>query len=175
MLSHYLKAAFLLVLPCLFVQNTLSQDRIPVELKPVQFTLGIIEPSVLAEVRIGSHQSIVAGTALTLGFATNQIYVFPQVRGSIRNYYKRKRVKKELRTNSGNYVGLRGGYLFGSLGDSITSEDKSYYVGPIWGIQRNYQSGIHLGLSLGFGYGNGQNKSARLVGIGHFTFGFVLG
>ena len=99
---------------------------------------------------------------------------FPFLRGSFRHYYDRKRVKKSnLRTNSGNFVTLQGGYYLDALGDnSIATID--YFIGPAWGIQRNYNSGIHLSLSLGLGYGDGKNVNGGVTGTGHFTFGFTF-
>ena len=47
-------------------------------------------------------------------------------------------------------------------------------MGALWGIQRNYQSGIHLGFSIGGGFGTGQNMDLDFVGVGEFEFGFVV-
>ena len=156
-------------------QLSTAQDRIPVELKPIRFSVGLLEPSVLAEFKVGERQSVVATGGITLAFGNDNAYVFPFVRGSFRHYYDRKRVKKSnLRTNSGNFVTLNTGYYFGALEDVATSLDNYFFIGPAWGIQRNYNSGIHLSLSLGFGYGNGQNTTAGLASTGHFTFGFTF-
>ncbi len=156
-------------------RNVQAQDRIPVDLKPFNFTIGLLEPSLVTEFRLGQQQSFVATGGLTLGIASDNVFVFPFVRGSFRHYYHRKRVKKSnLRPNSGNFITLQGGYYFGAFEDVVTSLDKSFFVGPAWGIQRNYNSGIHLSLSLGLGYGNGPNQNASVVGTGHFTFGFTL-
>ena len=75
-------------------------------------------------------------------------------------------------------MGLLTGYIFGAVSDNLdfgtTNQSNSFYIGPVWGIQRNYQSGIHLGLSLGFGFGTGKNMDAALIGLGQFQFGFVI-
>lgn len=171
-LTHLLPALLLLLL---ISQKSIGQDRIPVDLKPFNFTIGLIEPSLVTEFRLGQQQSFVATGGATLAFSNESAYVFPFLRGSFRHYYHRKRVKKSnLRPNSGNFISLQGGYYFGAFGDFITSLDKYFFFGPAWGFQRNYDSGIHLSLSLGFGYGNGENTNARLAGTGHFTFGFTL-
>ena len=157
-------------------QLSTAQDRIPVELKPARVTIGLIEPSVIGEFKVGQRQSLVATGGFTLGVASNEtVYAFPFLRGSFRHYYDRKRVKKNnLRTNSGNFVTLNAGYYFGALADVTTSLDQYFFIGPAWGIQRNYNSGIHLSLSLGGGYGNGPNASSGFAPTGHFTFGFTF-
>ena len=152
-----------------------AQDRYPVELRPFQLTIGLLEPSVIAEVKLTDQISFAATGALSLGFASDELFIFPLARGSVRNYYPRKRVKKSnLRPNSGNFIALQGGYYFPAIYDGLTSADKSFFIGPAWGIQRNYASGIHLGLSLGLGYGNGPYRDGGIAGTGHFTFGFTL-
>ena len=105
--------------------------------------------------------------------------VNPFISGSYRNYYPRKRVKKDLRPNSGNYVGILTGYRFNSIADNAEYDisdrlENSYYLGPVWGIQRNYQSGIHLGLSLGGGFAVGSSSDIYFTGVGGFEFGFVI-
>jgi len=87
-------------------------------------------------------------------------------------------VKKELNPNSGNYIGLVTGYYFDSIAESSDAitfrQSDSFYLGAMWGIQRNYQSGIHLGFSIGGGFGTGQNMDLDYVGVGEFEFGFVI-
>ena len=144
-----------------------AQDKIPVELKDLQYYVTLLDPGVGLEKKIADRQSVTLNFGLTtlmdehtgtssddFGFSLN-----PYITGDFRNYYNRKRVKKDLRNNSGNYVALRGGYNFGSIADNVdfgtTEVSNSFYMGPVWGIQRNYQSGIHLGLSLGGGFRSG--------------------
>lgn len=157
------------------LQSATAQSRIPVDLKQVRVSIGLLEPSVLAEFKIGEKQSFVTTGGITFGAASDNLYVFPFLRGSLRHYYDRKRVKKSnLRTNSGNFVTLQGGYYFGALSDVTTTLDQYYFFGPAWGLQRNYNSGIHLSFSLGLGYGNGQNTTGDVASTGHFTFGFTF-
>jgi len=71
------------------------------------------------------------------------------------------------------------GYRFKSIADNaengISSRlENSYYLGPVWGIQRNYQSGIHLGLSIGGGFGIDSSSDIYFTGVGSFEFGFVI-
>lgn len=158
-----------------------AQERIPVELQSDQLTLSILEPAIAYELKLSQNQSLVFRGGLTVLYEdiidnNDDPSLHPFVSGSFRNYYARKRVKKELKPNSGNYIALVGGYIF----DNITNEEfvkeqaNSWFVGPVWGIQRNYKSGIHLGLSLGGGFGSGDNMNFDFVGIGGFSLGFVL-
>ncbi|MCZ6900124.1 MAG: hypothetical protein O7F74_07785 [Bacteroidetes bacterium] len=182
-----LKKTSLLLLAIIISFNLLAQDRIPVELRDTQLNINILNPSVSFEKRLSDKQSLTASTGFIItaqyepdlfGEDFLGISLNPFLRGSFRNYYPRKRVNKELKPNSGNYVGLLTGYIFGAVSDNLdfgtTNQSNSFYIGPVWGIQRNYQSGIHLGLSLGFGFGTGKNMDAALIGLGQFQFGFVI-
>jgi hypothetical protein len=95
-----------------------------------------------------------------------------------RNYYPRKRVKKDLLPNSGNYIGLLGGYNFNAIAESAepgeTNNSNAFFMGGVWGIQRNYQSGIHLGLNLGAGFIAGEHIDLGLTGLWSFELGFVI-
>ena len=53
-------------------------------------------------------------------------------------------------------------------------DEKAFYLGPVWGIQRNYKSGIHLGLSLGAGFITGANTNFDFHGVGSFELGFII-
>jgi hypothetical protein len=90
----------------------------------------------------------------------------------------RKKQKKELNYNSGNYVGLRGGYNFRAIAENnepgTPSTEEAFYLGGVWGIQRNYKSGIHLGFSLGAGFATGRNQNLGFTGLGSFELGFVI-
>jgi len=68
---------------------------------------------------------------------------------------------------------------FGSadnLEEAIAEQEVTnvFTVGPVWGIQRNYASGIHLGLSLGAGIMGGENIDTQASFVGEFELGFVL-
>ena len=69
------------------------------------------------------------------------------MQAKFRNYYPRKRVKKELGFNSGNYVGMNVGYVFDEIASNGPVEVlNTVFFTPVWGIQRNYKSNIHLGV-----------------------------
>ena len=128
---------------CLF-----SQDRIPAELSDVQINLNILEPSVMLEKRLTDKQSL----TLALGFNTIsgedafddvKFGLSPSLRASFRNYYPRKKVKKELRPNSGNYVGLVAGYNFGTIADNLDagnfSQENAFFLGPVSCFPHTYK------------------------------------
>lgn len=156
----------------------LSQDRIPVELASTQFNLNILDPSVSFEKSLGDHQSFTLAAGLTGLADEDGASLNPFIRGSYRNYYLRKRVKKPLNQNSGNYIGLLTGYNFDAIADDIeagtTRQSNSFFMGPVWGIQRNYKSGIHLGFNIGPGFGIDRDSDFYFTGIGAFEFGFVI-
>ena len=155
-----------------------SQERIPVELSNTQWNLNILDPSVSFEKSLGDHQSFTLAAGLTGLADEDGASLNPFVRGSFRNYYFRKKVKKELNPNSGNYVGLLTGYNFDAIADDIevgtTRHSNSFFAGPVWGIQRNYKSGIHLGFSIGPGFGIDRDSDFYFTGIGAFEFGFAI-
>ena len=88
-----------------------------------------------------------------------------------------------MKNNSGNYVGLFYQHQFepfGSTSDPLEQRARDkvtnvFAVGPVWGFERNYASGIHLGLSIGVGYTNGEHQNGgELTLVGGFELGFVL-
>ncbi len=164
----------------------IGQDRIPVQLRSTQWNINILQPSVNFEKSLTDNQSVafdlgLTGLASSIGKEPQDAIAYsinPYLSGSFRNYYPRKRVQKELRANSGNYIGVITGYNFGAIADNqdsgTTELSNSFFLGPVWGIQRNYQSGIHFGLSLGPGFAVGQNTDLVFTGVGQFQLGFVI-
>lgn len=183
LLQYVIQLNVLVVCLSCFWISTNAQERIPVSLSNTQFNINVLDPSVSFEKSINDNQSFTAGVGITLlgDFEEDEgtLSVNPFIRGSYRNYYPRKRVKKELQPNSGNFIGILTGYNFNAIADNTENGtnnrlSNSYYLGPVWGIQRNYQSGIHLGLSIGGGFGVGSNSDIYFTGIGGVEFGFVI-
>lgn len=173
-----------------FIQiQVAAQDR-EVTLDPTQITVSIFPLMLHLEAKVGEKQSITVGGGLAYSLYYQNIngqgnlesYSSPFLTGSFRNYYTRKRVKKDnLKNNSGNYVGLYTFYQFQTPVDvgigTIDSDLNAISIGPVWGIQRNYANGIHLDLSLGLGYigyesDENLNVENRFDIIGGFEFGF---
>jgi hypothetical protein len=173
-----MKTYLVLATLCFSSFAIVAQERIPVKLKDFQVNLNILDPSISVEKKINPNQSFTLGFGLTGLPDDDGTSLNPYLRGSYRNYYPRKKVKKALRPNSGNYIGLIAGYNFDAIADNIdfgtTRLSNSFFMGPVWGIQRNYQSGIHLGLSLGGGFGIGQHSDFFFTGVGSFQLGFVI-
>jgi hypothetical protein len=132
--------------------NLSAQDKIPVELKSVQLRVNLLTPSFVLEKSISESTTFALESGLNFGldFDSGNFAIAPYIHGSFRNYYPRKKVKKDLGPNSGNYIGLNVGYVF----DEISSQGdisiiNATYFSPIWGLQRNYKSNIHLGFEIG--------------------------
>ena len=182
--SMIMKQVLTLTLCIIALSVTVSaQDRIPVELNKTQLKLSILNPNIMFEVKVSENQSFNFSLGLATSYAqvqnTNDSYMYlhPAIRGSFRHYYARKEVKKQLRANSGNFIELVAGYVFDSIAgndDYISSASSSFFFGPAWGIQRNYETGFLFGLGLGLGYGNGKNSDGYVASTGHITLGFVL-
>lgn len=105
--------------------------------------------------------------------------VFLTFEGSYRYYYNfEQRIAKGKKTsgNSANYVALTTFFSNGDaiLGDVELSSDYLGQVGPVWGFQRTYNSGINLGLELGLGYAFSENDSFVTPIIG-FRLGWAFG
>lgn len=105
--------------------------------------------------------------------------VFLTFEWSYRYYYNfEKRIAKGKKTsgNSGNYVAITTFFANGDpiLGDVELASNYLGQVGPVWGFQRTYNSGINLGLELGLGYAFSENDSfvAPIVG---FRLGWAFG
>ena len=163
-----------------------------VDLSSSQLNANLLPLTISFEGKLGDNQSFTLAGGLgyavhysssNFSEAETSFVAIPIAYSSFRNYYQRKRVKKNnLRPNSGNYYGLFALYQFEPLGDpsNLTEavahfETRNVYaIGPVWGIQRNYASGVHLGLSLGFGVIGGENIQTGVSGIGEFELGFVL-
>ncbi|MEQ8627667.1 hypothetical protein [Ekhidna sp.] len=157
-----------------------------------QLNINIAPLSLSYEGKIDDNKSFTAsaGIAYAFEFASEQgggtetaFIVVPYFTSSIRNYYQRTKVKKSnLQNNSGNYIGLFTSYTLEPFGepDNLTEavafleNSNVLTVGPVWGIQRNYASGIHLGLSIGPGFQTGKYIDDNFTLVGEFEFGFVL-
>lgn len=90
--------------------------------------------------------------------------------------------KSNLQNNSGNYIGIYSSYILEPFGDpdnlteaaAFLENSNVFTVGPVWGMQRNYASGIHLGLSIGPGFKTGKYIDDSFTFVGEFEFGLVL-
>jgi hypothetical protein len=150
--------------------------------------LSIISPAITHEIALGKRQTIFISGELELisRFERNAINnqdksyfgLQPQLTADFRHYYnfeKRLTKGKNISNNSGNYLALRTMYTF----DPVVNKDQfpvlntGLIIGGVWGIQRIYNSGIYLGLSLGAGMLFGTQKF-ETAGIGNFHLGFNI-
>ena len=163
-----------------------------VTLDNAQLTLSFVPLMAHVELKLAESQSVTFGGGLGYsvyyenvnGEESFEAFTSPFFTSSYRSYYKRKRVKKDnLKNNSGNYVGVYSFYGFKTLltdnGETFLTDFNSFAIGPVWGFQRNYASGLHLDLSLGLGYLTGQSNEFfgvddQITFLGGFELGFRL-
>jgi hypothetical protein len=153
--------------------------------------ISILSPAITHEMAVGKNQTIFLAGELN-GIARyeeignsnpktfNSYYgLAPRAIVDFRNYYnfgKRLGRGKNTNNNSGNYLALRGEYKFAPIvnKDQFSTFNSGVTLGGVWGIQRVYNSGIYLGLSLGAGFIFG-DKKFETTGMGDFHLGFNIG
>jgi hypothetical protein len=150
--------------------------------------LSIFSPAITHEIAVGKRQTIFLSGELEIiaryerNSMNNQYKSYyglqPQLTADFRHYYnfeKRLTKGKNINNNSGNYLALRTMYTFDPVvnKDQFTSYNNGLILGGVWGIQRVYNSGIYLGLSLGAGILFGTQKF-ETAGVGKFQLGFNL-
>jgi hypothetical protein len=153
--------------------------------------ISILSPAITHEMAIGKNQTLFLAGDLNLisrfeeiGTTNPKTYnsyygLAPNFTADFRNYYNfRKRLGKgkNIDNNSGNYLALRGEYRFSPIvnKEQFPTYNNGFALGGVWGIQRIYNSGIYLGLSLGAGFLFGNNKFEPM-GMGDFHLGFNIG
>ena len=153
--------------------------------------ISILSPAITHEIAVGRNQTVFFAGALN-GIARfeeigntnpktfNSFYgLTPKVSADFRNYYnfgKRLGKGKNINNNSGNYLALRTEFEFSPIvnKDKFNAYNYGLALGGVWGIQRVYNSGIYLGLSLGAGFLFGNTKF-ETTGMGDFHLGFNIG
>jgi hypothetical protein len=153
--------------------------------------ISILSPAITHEMAIGRNQTIFIAGELNLisrfeeiGNTNPKTYnsyygLAPNITADFRNYYnfgKRLSKGKNINNNSGNYLALRAEIRLPAVvnKDQFTAYNYGPAVGGVWGIQRVYNSGIYLGLSLGGGFLFGNTKFEP-TGMGDFHLGFNIG
>ena len=169
--------------------ETFAQGAIATELRTTEVRAMVVCPGISIEQKMGNQLTFNLIAGIQPGISTYTVvpdgtkfefYVAPFVSGEFRNYYNRKSVKKELAPNSGNYFGLAAGYnmnrIINDTGKDYydDSYENSYFVGPVWGFQRNYLNGFHLNVSVGLGYyqGDYMEGSIKMISTGGIGFYF---
>ena len=177
----------------LFVfSKSFTQVYTKTEVKPIETisleksvtVLPIWFPAIAHEIRVKRLTSIYVSLK---PFLTGQlmakdgnvaIVAMPSV--DLRHYYnldKRAKENLNISRNSGNYLAMRVEYIFPRadvIGVSSDEKVSTIIFGFVWGIQRNYAKGFHLGLSIGPGMMFNSEK-VRLINSGEFKIGIQLG
>ncbi|MCC9137543.1 hypothetical protein ACFSKU_15560 [Pontibacter silvestris] len=106
-------------------------------------------------------------------------YLWPSLELQTRGYYnlnKRSKAGKNVSDNSGNFIALS---IYGNTPSLIEHEESgneaSYGVGPVWGMQRNFNSGLNLTVTAGAGYGKDKFGDEGLTPLLRLNLGFLLG
>jgi len=156
-----------------------SQDKEPVVLKNHSIALNLLSPGFQYELKLSEKNSFVVNGGLRTNVGWDDFHGFgaaarPFVQTGFRSYYSRKNVGKQLKSNSGNYLGGILGYHFGRIDEEVRTQDRSVVSGVVWGIQRNYKSNIHLGLNAGLGMSYSNRYGIRPTGMINFQLGFII-
>jgi hypothetical protein len=103
--------------------------------------------------------------------------IAPFAETTFRNYYnleKRQGKGKRTAMNSGNYWGIHARYNFEAIaGDTDDQQFRSFFIAPVWGFQRNYNSQFSLGMDFGLGAGF-NDDGAYFSPLIRLKLGFVL-
>jgi len=149
------------------------------------FRINILNPGLEYEIGLSQNTTLNlrAGTGFAYVKSDNEAAygVFLTGEASYRHYYnfeKRASKGKNTSRNSANYISL---YTFYSSADPIIGDvrvDANYLMqlGPAWGFQRTYKSGLNLGMDLGAGYVFSDNLNhAGVAPILNFRLGWAIG
>ena len=151
-----------------------------------QFSLNFLIPSVEYEVAVSENATVDAMLGMGFGYHDASYLdepeygVYPQFQAQYRYYYNfKKRMQKGKKTseNSGNYIAATAIFSSGEpiIGEMHLNKDYSGFVGPVWGLQRVYNSNFKLNLNLGLGLGFNDRQDTYLSTRIGVQLGFKLG
>lgn len=181
-----MKTKTLLTLAVILTSFTVAkaQGEQPAIVSKNLFKINFLAPGLEYERGLTESTTLNINTSLGFEIGYNSItglntYLYPSLGLQARKYYnlnKRNEKGKNAAFNSGNFIALSA---FGSTPSILNNENRvneaSYGVGPVWGMQRNYNSGFNLTLTLGAGYFKsslGDKSISPLMGLG---LGFLIG
>ncbi len=182
-----------LILTTVFAITTVAQDT-ELRTKKHLGKVNLLAPGIEYEGALGDFTTFdVSGNigfqiaAIEFNGETEaEFFVRPNLEGQLRQYYNyRKRDSKGKNTmnNSANFVALYTSYMFKPFNqpdNSLFEAGSVFIIGPVWGINRTYHSGLALSLVLGAGYYNEKyaveafDESYFSI-IGNFKLGFAIG
>ncbi len=181
----FLKLIMKRLFPFLFFLISLSitaQDRPGVEKN--LFSVSFLLPGIEYETRASNNTTVSLRLGTGFGYAAGMsretaFGVYLNLRGQYRYFYnleKRLGKEKKISDNSGNYFGLHSAFSSGNpvIGDLETIADFNGQVGPVWGLQRVYNSGFKLNLFLGAGYAWNDRGASGISPIFGFSLGWAL-
>ncbi|TXK52876.1 hypothetical protein FVR03_00435 [Pontibacter qinzhouensis] len=161
-----------------------AQSEQPATVVRSLFKLNFRTPGLEYERRIAELTTVNINPKLNFGIRYhNEIgiraFLFPSLEVQARKYYnlsKRQEQEKNTAYNSGNFIALStSGSTASILKNDYSVNQASFSVGPVWGMQRNYNNGFSLTLTLGAGYTKnylGENRVTPLTGL---NLGFLIG
>jgi hypothetical protein len=182
-----------LILSTVFSITTIAQDT-ELRTKKHLGKVNLLAPGIEYEVALGDFTTFdISGN---IGFQIAafdsfdetevEFFVRPNLEGQLRQYYnyrKRDAKGKNTMNNSANFVALYTSYMFRPFNqpeNPLFEAGSVFIIGPVWGINRTYHSGLALSLVLGAGYYNETYELETLDNsyfsiIGNFKLGFAIG
>jgi hypothetical protein len=161
-----------------------AQDVQPATVAKSLFKINFLAPGLEYERGLTESTTLNISTSMGFGLGYSSItglntYLFPSLGLQARKYYnldKRIEKGKNAAYNSGNFIALSA---FGSTPSIIENEhavnEASYGIGPVWGMQRNYDSGFNLTLTMGAGYTKNNFGDKRISPLMGLNLGFLIG
>lgn len=126
-----------------------------------QFSLNAITPSAEYEISVSGNSTIDldlgVGFAYRRGLGGSDFGIYPGFETQYRYYYnfvRREADNRKISQNSANYMAVIASITSGDplIGGLEYSSDYGLFVGPAWGLQRVYISGLKVNLNLGLGF-----------------------
>ena len=145
---------------------------------------GIFLPGIEYETSLSKKTSLDVRLGTGFGYANGMARdeewgIYLNFHSQYRYYYNfNRRLNKGRNTanNSANYFALNAGIFNGKpiIGDLETRADYSAEIGPVWGMQRIYNSGFKLDLHLGAGYAFNDLGESGLTPLIGFRLGWLI-
>ncbi len=159
--------------------------------EPTMLKINFIDPGIEYEIKVTKKSTLMfgVGTGVSLGSFNGhtEFGVFPSIEGHAR-YYNNidRRIKKgkNISNNSGNYMSLMTLYQFSKslIGNLLYTSD-AFLIGPVYGMQRTYNSGFNWGFEAGglyatreagFFFNNEKSEYADYIPWANFSVGWII-
>ena len=139
--------------------------------------LDLLLPTVGLETRVSNYNTLLISYHPALIFVKinnepREVYVFHQLKLAYREFYnieQRKYNKKRTDKFSGNFYSLSA-----IVGATAQLPNIFYTIGPTWGLQRNWGSGIHFLFEIGAGFTFPKTNPVGIGLIGDLKFGYAF-